>query len=152
VSDDREPAEDAPPGAGIVNLAWAGTGAFVAVAVAGVLAPDGMGPVVAGVSLVLFAIGCVAFLWSYAVAVGRSRYDQISIAGLYFLQGSAPPEIRRRLLIALAVQVVAAVAAASIRPFTSVAFGVLVPVFGLGLCGLWAARYGTFEHRPTQAG
>ena len=142
---------DAPPGAGIVNLAWAGTGAFVAAAVAGVLAPDALGPILAGVSIVLFAVGCVAFLWAYAVAVSRSRYDQVSIAGLYFLQGSAPPEVRRRLLLALVVQVVVAVAAASIRPFTSVAFGVLVPVFGLGLCGLWAARYGTFEPRVTEA-
>jgi hypothetical protein len=146
---DEQAAEDRP-GAGIVNLAWAGTGAFVAVAVAGVLAPDSFGPVVAGVSLLLFAVGCVAFLWGYALAISRSRRDQISIAGLYFLQGSAPREVRRRLLIALAVQVGAAVAAASIRPFTSVAFGVLVPVFGLGLCGLWAARHGTFEPRPAE--
>ena len=152
MSDEHEN-DDAPPGAGIVNLAWAGTGAFVAVAAGGVLAPDGMGPVVAGLSLVLFSVGCVAFLWSYGIAIGRSRHDQISIAGLYFLSGgSAPRDVRRRLLVALAVQVVAAVAAASIRPFTSVAFGVLVPVFGLGLCGLWAARYGTFERRPAQAG
>jgi len=27
------------------------------------------------------------------------------------------------------------------------AFGVLVPMYGLGLCGLWASRYGTFGAR-----
>jgi hypothetical protein len=27
------------------------------------------------------------------------------------------------------------------------AFGFLVPVFGLGLAGLWGARYGTFAAR-----
>jgi hypothetical protein len=46
-----------------------------------------------------------------------------------------------------AVQVVAVVAAASIRPYTEVAFGILAPMFGLGLMGLWAGRYGTFPPR-----
>jgi hypothetical protein len=32
--------------------------------------------------------------------------------------------------------------------YSPLAFGILVPVFGLGLCGLWGARYGTFEPRP----
>ena len=42
-----------------------------------------------------------------------------------------------------------AVVAAATRPFTSVAFAVLAPLWGLGLAGLWAARYGTFPARPT---
>jgi len=45
------------------------------------------------------------------------------------------------------VEVVAAIVSASIRPFTPMAFGFLVPVYGLGLCGLWGARYGTFAPR-----
>jgi hypothetical protein len=28
-----------------------------------------------------------------------------------------------------------------------VAFGILVPIFGLGLAGLWGARHGVFEAR-----
>jgi hypothetical protein len=44
----------------------------------------------------------------------------------------------------LAVQVVVALATAIIRSFSPLAFGVLVPVFGVGLNGLWAARYGAF--------
>jgi hypothetical protein len=35
----------------------------------------------------------------------------------------------------------------AVRPFSSLAFGVLVPVSGLGLMGLWGARYGTFPPR-----
>jgi hypothetical protein len=31
------------------------------------------------------------------------------------------------------------------------ASGFLVPVFGLGLCGLWGARYGTFAPRTSPA-
>jgi hypothetical protein len=48
----------------------------------------------------------------------------------------------------LAAQVVVAVATAAARPFTTLAFGVLVPVFGVGLNGLWAARHGRFPPRP----
>jgi hypothetical protein len=81
------------------------------------------------------------------VAISRSRTESIGIGGLYFLAGSASKVVRVRLLGALTAQVVIAIVAASIRPFTSVAFGVLVPVFGLGLCGLWGARHGQFPAR-----
>jgi hypothetical protein len=37
--------------------------------------------------------------------------------------------------------------AAGIRPYTAVAFGVLAPMFGLGLNGLFAATYGRFPDR-----
>ena len=140
---DEEPIESSP----IVNVSWAGTGVFVATTVLAVIDPDGLSGPGLLVDLVLFAVGCVAFLWAYAVAVSRSRTDLIGIGGLYFLQGSAPRIIQLRLLIPLAIQVVVAVLAASLRPYTAVAFGILVPIFGLGLAGLWGARHGTFEAR-----
>jgi hypothetical protein len=31
-----------------------------------------------------------------------------------------------------------------------VAFGVLAPIWGLGLAGLWSARYGTYAPRPQE--
>jgi hypothetical protein len=31
-----------------------------------------------------------------------------------------------------------------------VAFGVLVPIYGLGLAGLWGARHGHFAARPPE--
>jgi hypothetical protein len=46
------------------------------------------------------------------------------------------------------VQVVVAVAVASVRPFTALAFSVLVPMLGLGLMALWAARHGRFPPKP----
>jgi hypothetical protein len=145
VSDEHQDAD--LPGPAIVNASWAGTGLFVATAVLATIDPDGLsGPGVV-VDLVLFAFGCAAFLWAYAVAVSRSRTDAIGIGGLYFLQGSTPRVIQLRLLIPLAVQVVVAIATAAVRPYTAVAFGVLVPIFGLGLSGLWGARYGTFDAR-----
>jgi hypothetical protein len=144
---DAAPGSLAAEGGTIVNLDWAGTGAFVAAAAAGVAAPDTFGTLLAALSCVLFAAGCVAFLWAYGVAVRRSRTDDVSIGGVFFLSGSAPAVVRRRLLIPLAVQVVAAIAAASVRPYTVVAFGILTPVFGLGMTGLWGARYGEFAER-----
>lgn len=134
-------------GPAIVNVAFAGTGLYVAAAIIATIFPDGFGGVITGLSVTLFAFGVVAFVWSYFTAVSRSRYDLIGIGGLYFLAGSAPKVVRVRLLGALAVQVVVAIATSSIRPFTAVAFGILVPIFGLGLAGLWGARYGTFPQR-----
>jgi hypothetical protein len=85
--------------------------------------------------------------------VGRSREEVLSVVGIYFLtDGSAPAPVRRRLLLLLVAQSVVAVAAASIRPFTAVAFGVLAPMLGLGLMGLWGARFGTFPEREDDRG
>jgi hypothetical protein len=139
--------QEAPPGGGIVVCSWVATGIFAAAATIATLLPDEAARAAAVVDLVLFGIGVVVFLWAYAIAVSRSRTDAMSIAGLYFLAGSAPREIRVRLLTPLALQVVIAIVSASIRPYTAVAFGILVPILGLGLAGLWGARYGTFPPR-----
>jgi hypothetical protein len=107
-----------------------------------------MRPVAVAVDLGLFAIGCATFLGSYAIALNRSRTDEIGVASLYFLTNKvAPKPVQWRLWAALAVQCIVAVTAASVRPFTTAAFSVLVPMFGLGLNGLWAARHGTFGPR-----
>jgi hypothetical protein len=134
-------------GSRIVRLSWAGTGLFVAGSLAATIAPDTFGVPAAIVDGALFVVGCAAFLWAYAVAVGRSRTDAIGIGGLFFLSGSAPAQIRVRLLVPLAVEVAVAILSASIRPYTVVAFGILVPIFGLACCGVWGARYGRFAPR-----
>lgn len=105
-------------------------------------------PLAAAVALALNAAGVAAFFWAYGVAVRRSRSDAIGIGGLFFLAGGvAPRPIRRALLGALVVQVVVGLSAAAARPFTSLAFGVLAPLYGLSLVGLWAARHGRFPRR-----
>ena len=140
--------EAGPSGDGIVILDWVGTGVFFAVATLATLLPDDVARTAAVVDIVLFGVGVVAFLWAYGIAISRSRTDRLSIAGLYFLvDDAAPRDVRIRLRIALAVQIVVAIVSASIRLYTSVAFGVLVPMFGLGLMGLWGARYGRFPAR-----
>ena len=138
---------EAPPGSVLVRASWAGTAVFVAAAAAGAADPDPFESAVTLVAVVLFAVGVVAFLWAFFRAAGRSRTEELSVAGVWFLSGSAPPGVRRALLSSFAVQVVVSVAAASIRPFTEVAFGVLVPVYGLGLSGAWGAAHGTFPPR-----
>jgi hypothetical protein len=120
----------------------------VAVSLAAAALPDPLELVSVPVDLVLFAIGCGAFLWAYAVAIGRSRYETVTMAGVFFLAGGvAPPAAARPLRLALAVQVVVGVGVAAVRPFTALAFAVLVPVLGLGLMALWGARHGTFPPR-----
>ena len=139
-------------GGRIVLASRVGTAVFVVTALAATVFLDALGLVAAIVSLILFAAGCVAFLWAYGIAVGRSRTDAIGIGGLYFLQGSAPRDVQVALLVPLAVQVVVALTTAAIRPFTSLAFGVLVPMYGLGLAGLWGARHGSFGPREPKPG
>jgi len=139
-------------GGAIVRTSWAGTVAFALATLGAVIAPDVLGGAFIAVALVLFTAGCVAFLWAYGIAVGRSRTDAIGIGGLFFLAGSAPPGVRRSLLGAVGVQCAVAILGASVRPFTGLAFGILVPVFGLGLTGLWGARHGVFPpRRPRRA-
>jgi hypothetical protein len=143
---------DLDAGAGLVNLDFAGTGAFVGIAILGAVLPDSLGVPAAVFSVALFVVGCVAFLWAYAIAVSRSRVDLIGIGGLFFLIGTAPKVIRFRLRIALGVQIATAIGTAAARPYTIAAYGILVPVFGLGLMGLWGARHGTFHPRAPDSG
>jgi hypothetical protein len=50
------------------------------------------------------------------------------------------------------VQTVVGVGVAAARPFTALAFSVLVPMFGLGMMALWGARHGTFTPRDASPG
>ncbi len=109
------------------------------------------------VALVLFAIGVFAFLSSYWTAVQRSRDDDIAVTQLYFLSGSSTPSrVKRVMNGALLVQTVTCLATAIARtntdgrPGSTLAFGILVPMFGLGLNGLWCAQHGTFSPRQRQ--
>jgi hypothetical protein len=131
----------------LVRASLIGTAVFVVVAVAAAVVPDSLAGVAVVVDLALFAAGCVAFVMTLLRAAARSRTDEISLSGLWWLTGTAPAPVRRALLGAFGVQVVVALATASARPFTGLAFGILVPTYGLGLAGLWAARRGSFPSR-----
>ena len=136
------------PGGNIVALSWASTIAFTLAATIATAFPDQAARPVAVFDCLLFVGGIAAFLLAYAQGISRSRTEQIEIGGLFFLTGeTAPSEVRRRLLASFGVQVVVALVSSSIRLYTSVAFGILVPMLGLGLAGLWGARHGRFPAR-----
>lgn len=133
----------------IQRASWAGTAALAVTAVAAAISPSTFGTVALVVAIALFAAGCGVFLWAFVLVAGRSRTELMEQAQIWFLTGRPTPRaVRRTLLGALAVQVVVGVATAGARPYTSLAAGALVPMWGLGLCGLWAARHGEFPPRP----
>jgi hypothetical protein len=104
--------------------------------------------VLAGFDVASLVAGCVFYLLAYATAVSRSRSDAIGLGALFFLADqAAPAPVRRSFWLWTSVQLVVGVAAAAARPFTPLAFGVLVPIVGLGLMGLWGARHGSFPSR-----
>ncbi|MEO7837130.1 MAG: hypothetical protein ABIS21_05765 [Acidimicrobiales bacterium] len=139
------------PGRRIVQASWAGTLAFSATAGLATVAPS-VDLIALVVALGLFAAGTGGFTVAFATAVHRSRTQEIIVPSLFFLQGSAPPPVRLRLFGSLAVEVVTAFVTAGVRPNTSLAFGILAPMYGLGLVGLWAARHGRFPPRARPAG
>ncbi len=151
------PAAAAPlppgPGRGERRASWIGTGVFVVTAVAAAVAPSAFEPVALAVAAALFAGGCGVFAWAFVVMAGASRTKQMELAEVWFLAGPpTPPKVRVSLLSSLAVEVAVGFATAGARPYTSLAAGVLVPVYGLALCGLWAARHGAFPPRPVAEG
>lgn len=141
----------------LVRANLVGTAVFlVALGIAVPFRADRPGQVViAVVSLVLFAIGIATSLWAYTTALERSRSEEVGVANLFLLTGAtAPKPVKRAMSAALAVQIVAAVVGASIgvagleqSELNALAFGVLVPMFGIGMNGAWAARYGSYGPR-----
>lgn len=136
------------PGRAILRAAQGSTLLFVVVTVlAAAVDTRGLRLVAAVVDLVLFVIGCLLFLLALYGGAQRSRTAEMTMSGWWFLSGSAPRSVRTTLLGAVAVQTVTAFAGAAARPFTALAFGILVPTLGLALCGLWGGRHGWFPAR-----
>jgi hypothetical protein len=90
------------------------------------------------------------YFWGWGVAARRSREHQITLWNLILLEDVAPNRVRARLLGALAVEVI--VAAATCWITAALAFGWLVPVWGLAHCEFWGARYGMFPARTPPDG
>jgi hypothetical protein len=144
--------DDTGEGDGIIRVDVWGTSLFTLASVLAAVFPDALTVVSVPVALALFALGSLTLLWAYLAGIGRSRTQVVALGGLFFLGDDvAPARVRRALRALLAVQVVVAVAAAAARPFTELAFGVLVPVFGLGLMALWGARHGRFPAKGATA-
>lgn len=96
--------------------------------------------------LVLFGAGCFAFVVALVKAADRSRTEAVTLGGLFWLPPSVPAGVRRRLRAAFVVQCLVALVAPFVRQ--PLAFGVFVPVFGLGCLALWAGLAASFPDRP----
>jgi hypothetical protein len=140
-----------PRTTGLARALWlwlcTGTLAFTITAVAATFVEGAVRAIALIVAIALFALGVAAFTWAYAVAVQRSRHDEILLPGLFFLSGSVDKAVQRRVLALVVVQIAVGLGTASIRPYSTLAFGILVPMFGVGLTGLWGAKLGTFAPR-----
>lgn len=135
------------PGRAIVRAGWVGNIVFAVTAVpAAVTSDDTVVGVAVAVALLLFFVAIVTYVYAFAVAVSRSaRGDNIAVANLFFLQGSAPRTVQRDFLWMFLACVAIVAGTIAWEPF-----GVLVPMLPIGLAGVWAARYGTFPPRtPT---
>ena len=151
----------AAPGAPVVRIDLAGTAVFlVALGIAVPLRTHRFAQfLIGGVSMVLFAVGVATPLWAYTRALDRSRVEEVGVANLYLLTGhTAPKAVGRTMSLALAVQVLAAIGGAWIGvvgldkgQLNALAFGVLVPMFGVGMNGVWAARHGSYGPRVGRA-
>lgn len=134
------------PGRTLIRLSWAGTLISCVTSIANALTGDRKDYVLsAAPALVLLVLGCGAFLWAFALAVERSRTEEIGVGGLFFLEGCAPRRVQLVMMASVAVQTIVPLGVAVARPFT--AFAVLAPVWSLGLAGLWGAKHGTFPPR-----
>ncbi len=147
------PAADTHAGDVIIAANLIGTFAFAVTAITAAVVFSTTSQWVGAITaMALFAIGVFAFLWSFWNVVQRSREEQIAVTQVYLLLGSpTPTRVRVQMLGLLVVQVAVAFATAFGRakdldgsPGTSLAVGVLVPMFGIGLNGLWAAYHGVF--------
>ena len=140
---------DASTGGRIVQAALGATALLAITTVMAALDPGSLAAPALVVALVMFFGGTAALIWSYFLAIGRRRESEIDLAGLYGLSGSAPTPVRLRLLGSAVVQVVIAGGGIAARPFSSLAFGLLAVMWGIGLTGLWGARHGSFPRRTT---
>jgi len=95
--------------------------------------------------------GLAATSVAFTRAVGRSRTELVDVAGLFLLIGSAPRRTQSWLWGAVAASSTVGAAGAAARPYTSLAFGVLAPLWAYGMAVLWNALYGAFPARPRRA-
>ena len=131
----------------IIEVSWASDVLFAVTAIPVALGVTALEPVSVIVALALFLVSLG--VWTYAFGLGlvrSARGDDVSVANLFLLQGSAPSVVKKHLFGALGVSVVVAAATGFRAPA-----GFLVPMLPLGLAGMWAARHGTFPARETTA-
>ncbi len=140
---------DAPDaGRGVIRFGWVANVVFAVTAIPAAAGVDALEGVAIVVALGLFFIAIGAFVYAFVLAAARSADgDNVAVANLYFLQGSAPRPVQQQFLAMFGVCLLVAIATVVWAPF-----GFLVPMLPVGLAGVWAARHGRFPPRlpPTR--
>lgn len=133
---------------GLPRFSLAVTAGFVLISIVTYLLDGALDRPFAVLSGITFAIGTVLLglgLWN---GIQRSRADTVTLTGLLSVDSThVPKPIRNRFWAAIVGQTVVALVFAALRPFTEQAFGVLVPMVGLGLAALWGSRFAEFHPR-----
>jgi hypothetical protein len=135
------------PGRTIVVASWVTTAVFLVGSLPARLHLDRGAGISAGISLGLFAVSLVVWIWAFAVAVRRSAEgDDIAVGSLFLVEGQHPDSpsrpARRSLYLSFGASLVITAVVAGSNPFA-----VLVPMLSLGFVGLWGARHGEFPRR-----
>jgi hypothetical protein len=127
----------------IVVVAWASVAIFTLVAVMDAVGVDAFEVPAATVSLALFFTSIPIWMYALGLAfVRNARGDDIVLPTLFLLTGDVPRDVRWNLLGSFALSIIVAAVTGPANPF-----GWLVPMFTLGLVGLWGARHGTYPRR-----
>jgi hypothetical protein len=136
---------DLARGRGIIVASWVGDVLFAVTAIPVALGVDAFDDPSVVVALLLFFASLVVWCWALGLAAVRTtRGDDVQVWSLFLLEGRVPARVRWHLYGAFVVCLAITVGTASANPF-----GVLVPMFPLGLVGLWGARHGVYPPRKT---
>lgn len=144
---DEEPDPTATAGAdrgrAIEALSWAGNGLFLVTVVPAALGVEAFEDPAVVVCLLLFFASLVVWTWALVAAAARTtRGDDVAVTTLFLIEGPVPGRVRWSLYGSVLVCLGITVATAAVNPF-----GVLVPMFPLGLVGLWGARHQVYPRR-----
>jgi hypothetical protein len=130
-------------GRAIIVSAWIGNLVFAATAIPAATGVDAFDEAAVVAALVLFFVSLVIWCWALLAAIARTaRGDDVTVTTLFLIEGAVPAVARWSLYGAFAVCLAITVGTAAANPF-----GVLVPMYPLGLIGLWGARHGVYPPR-----
>jgi hypothetical protein len=130
-------------GRGIVVASWIGDVLFAVTAIPVALGVEALDAPSVVVALLLFFASLVVWCWALGLAAVRTtRGDDVQVWSLFLLEGRVPARVRWLLYGSFVVCLAITVGTASANPF-----GVLVPMYPLGLVGLWGARHGVYPPR-----
>jgi hypothetical protein len=138
-----EVSERLPSGRGIVVASWVGNALFAVTAIPAALGVDAFDDPAVVAALLLFFASLIVWCWALGLAAVRTtRGDDVQVTSLFLLEGRVPARARWQLYGSFLVCLAITVGTAAANPF-----GVLVPMYPLGLVGLWGARHGIYPAR-----